>query len=175
MIGIGCCPGKRIIFQKLKGIAVVVIFLTGCTASNPGSPAIEAPTPADWQDRIRECISSTSFLVALLPGLNKYTSSTTVEVTTTITPTSRGCITLPGDIYPVDQRTFSSEGTAYLGYVSNWEQVCGGAHTAPLPGDCTGEGYEAGSTGMVTMVADSSSANVPQFIVHFVMGKETTP
>lgn len=175
MIGIGCCPGNRKIFQKLKDIAVVIIFLTGCTASNTRGPTIETSTPPDWQDRIRECISSTSFLVALLPELDKYTNGTAVEVTTTITPTSRGCITLPGDIYPADQRTFSSEGTAYLGYVSNWEQVCGGAHTAPLPGDCTGEGFEAGGTGTVTMTAESSSKDVPQLIVHFVIGKDTTP
>ncbi len=162
--------------RKLLGTILLLIFLTGCVAPDTGNPGYETPTPANWQDRIRECVSGTSFLIGLLPELDKFSSSSqAIEVTTNITPTSRGCITLPEDIFPVSQRALTSDGTAFMGYVSNWEEACGGAHAAPLPGNCTGDGYEAGGDGTVTLTANSASSDVPRLIVHFVILTGATP
>ncbi len=155
---------------------ILLIILAGCSAAITGNPVYETPTPANWQDRIRECISGSSFLITLLPELDKYTSSSqSIEVTANITPTSRGCITLPEDLFPLSQRAFTSDGTGFMGYVSNWEEACGGTHAAPLAGNCTGEGYEAGGTGTVTLTANSATNDVPQLVIHFVIQSEATP
>ncbi len=115
-------------------------------------------------------------MISLLPELSKYADNAqAIEITTTLNPTSRGCISLPEDIYPLAKRTFSTVGTAYLGIVSNWEQACGGTQAAPLPGDCTGEGYEAGGAGSITLVANSSLAEAPNLIVHFTIATEAIP
>jgi hypothetical protein len=170
--------------------SILVVFLSfvlaSCVpvlvpASRPNATVGNMPLPTDtptatnWKDRIRECVREHSFLVALLPELNRYQGNTNpIQVSISITPTVRGCITLPEDLYPVTQREFiSREGDALLGYVSNWEPVCGGIHTGPLPGNCTGDGYEGGGTGTTVLRAKSTMPNVPDLVFRFAM--ETTP
>lgn len=128
-------------------------------------------TPEDWKDRIRACITRYSFLTPILPQLDRYEDhNNPIEVSVSIVPTHRGCITLPEDLYPVAQRELVNEkGDAFLGYISNWEPVCGGFHTGPLPGNCTGDGYEGGGTGTVILRARSAVPSVPDLIFHFVM------
>ncbi len=163
-------------------LLVVLLFLLASCApvTSPNTPtavATNTPAPANtplpsissnWTDRIRECVSRESFLVHALPELDKYGGGTDAVITfplITLTETSRGCITLPEDLYPKAQREFTTEeGNASLGYVSNWEQACNSTRGGPLAANCTGDGYEGGGSGIVIVKAKSAVPNVPDLV-----------
>ncbi len=116
--------------------------------SPPHSTSTTPSSPVNWIARIRGCVSRESFLTAVLPELDQYkgtASSVVIFPFISVTETTRGCITLPEELYPKAEREFITvEGNASLGYVSNWDQACNSSQFGPLANNCTGDGYEGG-------------------------------
>ncbi len=173
-------------------LVALLCFSTSCTPLPPpptptavvtNAPPTNTPTPVvstGWIDRIKGCVSQESFLVHVLPELDQYEGSTSPVIlfpVISLTATSRGCISLPEDLYPKAQREFTTEeGNASLGYVSNWEQACNSTRGGPLAANCTGDGYEGGGSGLVIVKAKSVVSNVPDLVFQFrILGPLPAP
>lgn len=131
-------------------------------------PAVGSPT--NWKEKVRACIDG-SFLESLLPQVEKseINRSKPLESVQELVETWRGCVTLPEGLYPRSKRKLISKGDAALGYVSNWEESCGGTMVGPIKGNCTGDGYEAVGNGEVLFEAKSAISGIPDINMRFLI------
>ncbi|HEY4510022.1 MAG TPA: hypothetical protein VJC15_03500 [Candidatus Paceibacterota bacterium] len=151
-------------------------FLEDEKKSSPSIPeeTMQGSDTSTWQSKIKSCIDNLSLLDSIVPQVEDYgvvnTDRKPIEGVLEITEkTSRGCITLPEDLYPRSEREFIAENDAGLGYVSNWEEACGGIHVGPIGDNCTGDGYDFRGNGTVLFKARSVVTDVPDINFRFII------
>mgnify|MGYP001568500438 CR=1 FL=1 len=137
-------------------------------------------TSLNWKDKLKACINepcsysspgACSYLTPLLSQIENYEAKKdgTIDGSLEIVETSRGCITLPEDLYPMSKREFIGGDNASLGRVSNWDGACGGIDVGAVGDDCTGHGYEAVGNGSVLLRAKSAVTDIPDINFNFII------